>query len=84
MPDTAILPIGDHFTMGPKQAAYAAKLIGAKRVIPEHYGTFPLLKGTPQALREALAGQNIEVVALEPGQSTTVEKTALSSEQPGA
>lgn len=72
-PDAAILPIGDHFTMGPQQAAYAAKLIGAKRVIPEHYGTFPLLTGTPDALREALAGQNIEVVALEPGQSTPVK-----------
>ncbi len=73
-PDAAILPIGDHFTMGLKQAAYAAKLIGAKRVIPEHYGTFPLLKGTPEALREALAGQDIEVVALEPGESTTVTR----------
>ncbi len=72
-PDAAILPIGDHFTMGPKQAAYAVKLIGAKRVIPGHYGTFPLLKGTPEELREALAGQNIEVVALEPGGSTSVK-----------
>jgi L-ascorbate metabolism protein UlaG (beta-lactamase superfamily) len=83
-PDAAILPIGDHFTMGPHQAAYAAKLIGAKRVIPEHYGTFPLLRGTPGALREALAGQDIEVVALEPGQSTTVKKTASSSDRLGA
>jgi L-ascorbate metabolism protein UlaG (beta-lactamase superfamily) len=83
-PDAAILPIGDHFTMGPQQAAHAAKLLGVKRVIPEHYGTFPLLTGTPEALRQELAGQDIEVVALEPGESTTVGKTAQPSEPLGA
>ncbi len=71
-PDAAVLPIGDHFTMGPDQAAYAAKLVGAPKVIPGHWGTFPLLSGTPEALREQLAGSKIEVVRLEPGQSTTV------------
>ncbi len=71
-PDVAILPIGGWFTMDPKQAAHAAKLIGAKRVIPEHFGTFPILAGTPDELRQHLATQNIEVVALEPGESTTV------------
>ncbi len=71
-PDAAVLPIGDHFTMGPDQAAYAAKLVGAPKVIPGHWGTFPLLSGTPEALREQLAGSTIEVVSLEPGQSTTV------------
>jgi L-ascorbate metabolism protein UlaG (beta-lactamase superfamily) len=73
-PDVAIMPIGGWFTMGPKQAAYAAKLIGAKRVIPEHFGTFPILSGTPDELRQHLATQNIEVIALEPGDSTTVSK----------
>src|SRR6185436_479839 len=40
-PDVAILPIGDHFTMGPREAAVAAELVDAKRVVPAHYGTFP-------------------------------------------
>lgn len=71
-PDVAIMPIGGWFTMDPRQAAYAANLIGAKRVIPEHFGTFPILAGTPDQLRQALGEQTIEVIALEPGQSTTV------------
>lgn len=70
-PDIAILPIGGWFTMGPKQAAYAARLIGARQVIPEHYGTFPILTGTPEELRQYLSSQDIEVVALEPGESRT-------------
>ena len=49
-PDVAVLPIGDHFTMGPEEAAVAAELVGAPRVIPSHYGTFGLLTGTPEAL----------------------------------
>jgi L-ascorbate metabolism protein UlaG (beta-lactamase superfamily) len=54
-PEIAILPIGDHYTMGPLQAAYAARLIGAAEIVPGHYGTFDLLTGTPAALREQLA-----------------------------
>lgn len=77
-PDAAILPIGNHFTMGPYQAAYAAKLINAPIVIPGHYGTFPILRGTPEELRVELGGGTIEVVALEPGQSTQVRKRALT------
>lgn len=78
-PDVAIMPIGGWFTMGPQQAAYAAKLIGARQVIPEHFGTFPILAGTPDQLRQELGAQNIEVVALEPGESTTVSKGATRS-----
>ena len=74
-PDAAVLPIGDHFTMGPDQAAYAAKLIGAPRVIPGHWGTFPVLRGTPEALREQLGAAEIEVVSLAPGESTIVVPT---------
>jgi L-ascorbate metabolism protein UlaG (beta-lactamase superfamily) len=77
-PDVAILPIGGWFTMDPKQAAYAAKLLNVKRVIPEHYGTFPLLAGTPAQLREELSSQNIEVVALEPGERVSIGKQATS------
>ena len=54
-PDVAVLPIGDHFTMGPREAAVAAELVGASRVVPCHYATFPLLTGTPDALRDAAA-----------------------------
>jgi L-ascorbate metabolism protein UlaG (beta-lactamase superfamily) len=70
-PDVAILPIGDHFTMDPRQAAYALKLIGAKYAIPEHFGTFGLLSGTPEALLEACKefGVTTEVIALKPGES---------------
>ncbi|PLS80112.1 MAG: metal-dependent hydrolase [Chloroflexi bacterium] len=75
-PDVAILPIGGWFTMGPRQAAYAARLIGAPRVIPEHWGTFPILAGTPSELQLELTAQTIEVIALEPGGSTTVARAA--------
>ena len=54
-PAIAILPIGDHYTMGPLQAAHAARLIGCPEIVPGHYGTFGLLTGTPAALREELA-----------------------------
>jgi len=70
-PDLAILPIGDHFTMDPRQAAYALKLIGARYAIPEHFATFPILKGTPEALAEACKefGVTTEIIALQPGES---------------
>ena len=67
-PDVAILPIGDHFTMGPEEAAVAAELIGAKRVVPSHHGTFPLLTGTPATLRPLLPA-GIELLAAEPGET---------------
>jgi L-ascorbate metabolism protein UlaG (beta-lactamase superfamily) len=54
-PAIAILPIGDHYTMGPLQAAHAARLIGAPEIVPGHYGTFGLLTGTPAELRAELA-----------------------------
>src|SRR6478752_990372 len=50
-PDLTILPIGDYFTMDPRQAAYALKLIRSKYAIPSHFGTFPILTGTPDELR---------------------------------
>jgi L-ascorbate metabolism protein UlaG (beta-lactamase superfamily) len=69
-PDVAVLPIGDHFTMGPRQAAVALELLGVKRCVPCHYGTFGLLTGTPDALREH--APDAEVLALEQGESITV------------
>ena len=69
-PEVAILPIGDHFTMGPRQAAAALELLGCRRCIPVHWGTFPLLTGTPEQLREHAPG--VEVLAVEPGETVTV------------
>ena len=68
-PDIAFLPIGDRFTMGPDTAATAAKWLGVKQVVPMHYGTFPLLTGTPAQLKEHLAGTGIEVLELKPGET---------------
>lgn len=68
-PDLALLPIGDHYTMGPAGGAHAAHLLGVSHVIPIHWGTFPALTGTPEALREAIGGRAITVHALRPGES---------------
>jgi len=65
--DAAVLPIGDHFTMGPRQAAIALELLGVKRCVPGHYGTFPLLRGTPDELRQH--APTVEVLAPEPGET---------------
>jgi L-ascorbate metabolism protein UlaG (beta-lactamase superfamily) len=69
-PDVAVLPIGDHFTMGPKEASVALELLGVKRCVPCHYGTFPLLHGTPEQLRELASG--VEVIAPQPGETATL------------
>jgi len=69
-PDLACLPIGDHFTMGPREAALAIRLLGIRYVIPMHYGTFSVLTGTPEKLREItqdIAG--LEIYTLRPGES---------------
>jgi L-ascorbate metabolism protein UlaG (beta-lactamase superfamily) len=62
-----MLPIGDHYTMGPKAAAVAAMFLGAKTVLPIHFGTFPPLVGTPAALEKELAGTGVTVIHTEPG-----------------
>lgn len=71
-PSVALLPIGGHYTMGPREAARAARMIGVETVVPMHYGTFPPLTGRPDALRAELEGTGIEVRALEPGQSVSL------------
>lgn len=68
-PDIAFLPIGDRLTMGPDTAAIAAKWLGVKQVVPMHWGTFPLLTGTPSMLKQHLAGTGIEVLELQPGET---------------
>ena len=67
-PGLACLPIGDHYTMSPREAAYAIRLLGVKAVIPMHFGTFPVLSGTPDQLGELtqdIAG--LEILDLKPG-----------------
>ncbi len=66
-PELAFLPIGDHFTMGPREAALAVRLLGVKTVVPMHFGTFPLLGGTPGALATLLEGTGVNLNPLEPG-----------------
>jgi L-ascorbate metabolism protein UlaG (beta-lactamase superfamily) len=70
-PDVAIVPIGDHYTMGPRQAGYAMKLIGAPIAIPSHFATFPLLRGTPDEFAAACRefGVPTTVVAMKPGET---------------
>ncbi|MBA3402135.1 MAG: metal-dependent hydrolase [Actinobacteria bacterium] len=70
-PDIAVIPIGDHYTMGPREAAVAIELLGVVRCVPCHYGTFPLLTGTPDELRK-LVSQGIEILSPEPGETLTL------------
>lgn len=67
-PELALLPIGDHYTMDPHQAAHAARLLKVKRVIPMHYGTFPALTGRPEQLAEKLQKDGIQVWTLKQGE----------------
>ena len=70
-PEVAVLPIGGHYTMDPREAAVALELLGVRRCVPCHYGTFPLLAGTPAELRREAAqlGLDVEVHEPEPGGS---------------
>jgi len=70
-PDVALLPIGDNYTMGPEEAALAVELLGVKRVVPCHWGTFPVLTGTPDALAK-LVGSGVTVERIEPGDTVTI------------
>ena len=66
--DYAVLPIGDNYTMGIEDAAQAAKLLGARKVIPVHYNTWPVIAQDPQAFK-ALTEKELqtEVLVVEPG-----------------
>ena len=70
-PELALMPIGDLFTMAPREAAIAARLLKPKWIVPTHYGTFPALTGTPAQLEQELKKQGVsaEVIALEPGET---------------
>ena len=71
-PDLALLPIGGHFTMGPRGAALAAEYLGVRHVIPMHYGTFPKLAGTPDELRRELAERGLDVEVHSPERGGSV------------
>jgi L-ascorbate metabolism protein UlaG (beta-lactamase superfamily) len=66
-PELAFLPIGDLFTMSPREAALACRMLRVRKVIPMHFGTFPPLTGRPDDLRERIRGLETEVWPLEPG-----------------
>ena len=68
-PDIAMIPIGDHFTMGPREAAYACNLLQAKTVIPMHFGTFPVLVGRPSELQKLVP--HVDVREMKPGQTVS-------------
>jgi L-ascorbate metabolism protein UlaG (beta-lactamase superfamily) len=65
-PDVSVLPVGDFYTMGPRQAAHAVRLLGARQVLCGHYGTFPALAGSPAKLRE-LVGAGVDIPDTVPG-----------------
>lgn len=70
-PQIAFLPIGDFYTMGPEQAAKASELLDVRQIVPMHYGTFPVLTGTPARLRELVAARGVQVLELKPGETTS-------------
>lgn len=73
-PEIALIPIDGHYNMGPREAAHALGLLGVARVAPIHYGTFPMLAGTPAQLRDELTakGAATTVVDIEPGGSVAL------------
>lgn len=71
-PELVMLPIGDLFTMSPLEASYACKFLKPKYVIPIHYGTFPVLTGTPEELAELTSDiAGMEIIAMKPGDTLT-------------
>jgi L-ascorbate metabolism protein UlaG (beta-lactamase superfamily) len=67
-PTIAFLPIGDRFTMGPADAARACAMLGVRQVVPMHWGTFPILTGTPAELK-SLVPAGVDVLELKPGET---------------
>jgi len=69
-PEVALLPIGDHFVMSPREAALAIRLLRVKHVIPMHFGTFPMLTGKPEAVRDLVKDvAGLEMHTMKPGET---------------
>jgi L-ascorbate metabolism protein UlaG (beta-lactamase superfamily) len=68
-PDIAFLPIGDRFTMDPAAAAKACELLGVRQVVPMHWGTYPMLTGTPGQLKTLVEPLGVHVLELRPGET---------------
>ncbi|HEX2511595.1 MAG TPA: metal-dependent hydrolase [Xanthobacteraceae bacterium] len=68
-PEIAFLPIGGHYTMDPDAAARACKLLLVRQVVPMHYGTFPILTGTPERLKHLVEPHGVDVLVLKPGET---------------
>lgn len=77
-PHIAVLPIGDRFTMGPVEAAYAIRLLGVSHVIPMHYGLFREMTGTPEMLIEQTRDiEGLHIHVLKPGETLDTSALAL-------
>ncbi len=70
-PDLTLLPIGDRYTMGPESAAKAVEFTQSKKVIPIHYGTFPIVEADPEEFKQKV-GSRAEVIILKPGETYTL------------
>ncbi len=72
--DIAVLPIGDLFTMGPRDSVAAVNYLNAKQVLPTHYNTWPPISQDAAAWAEMVkAGSTAEPIVLEPGQSHLID-----------
>ncbi len=71
-PELVCLPIGDLYTMGPREAAMAVSFLGATTVLPLHHGTFPALTGTPEEFSRLISGKNCRMVQVRPGEEFSV------------
>ena len=72
--DAALLPVGDHFTMGPKDAARCLEWLKPRVAVPMHYGTFPPLVGDPQEFARLGRARGVDVQVMQPGD--TLDLTA--------
>lgn len=70
-PEIAFLPIGDHYTMSPAAAALACEMLAVRQVVPMHYGTFPVLTGSPEDLKKLVEPMGIDVLVLKPGETAS-------------
>jgi L-ascorbate metabolism protein UlaG (beta-lactamase superfamily) len=79
-PTVAMLPIGGFYTMDPKEAALASRLLKPEVILPIHWGTFPPLVGTPEQLA-ALVEPGVKVVSWKPGE--VFEASGTKEQAPG-